>query len=135
MGRLPSPSPRSSIHSPVQRTTTLKMAFRLLLFGILLSAITQVLSSSLYRALSHLQLNGRADEKKDERAWKPPKPNGNLSLAQLPDARPKTAERKFSSKLVEDEISRISARIGDEALKRIFIKCVKCQASEACAYD
>ncbi|SNX83401.1 uncharacterized protein MEPE_02108 [Melanopsichium pennsylvanicum] len=49
-----------------------------------------------------------------------PEPNPSLPLDQLPDARPKTSERRFRSRLVEAEIRRISAKIADPAIKRIF---------------
>ncbi|KAN0063527.1 hypothetical protein ACQY0O_003974 [Thecaphora frezii] len=44
----------------------------------------------------------------------------SLPLDQLPDARPPKGHRRFVSKLVEAEIQRITAKIRDPALKRIF---------------
>ncbi|TKY86656.1 hypothetical protein EX895_004296 [Sporisorium graminicola] len=49
-----------------------------------------------------------------------PAPNPALPLDQLPDARPPVSSRRFRSRLVEAEIRRISAKITDPAVKRIF---------------
>ncbi|SJX61582.1 uncharacterized protein SRS1_12557 [Sporisorium reilianum f. sp. reilianum] len=49
-----------------------------------------------------------------------PVPNPSLPLDALPDARPAPAARRFRSRLVEAEIRRISAKIADPAVRRIF---------------
>lgn len=50
----------------------------------------------------------------------PPRPNPHLPLDKLPDARPPSHDRLFTSKLVEDELDRVSAEIKDEALRKIW---------------
>lgn len=54
--------------------------------------------------------------------FRAPKPDLGRPLDALPDARPPLAERKFTSKLVEDEIASVASRIKDKALRRIWMK-------------
>lgn len=65
--------------------------------------------------------DGRATEDAygdPEYTW--PEPNPSLPLSDLPDARPAVHARRFRSRLVEAEIRRITAKITDPAVKRIF---------------
>ncbi|EPQ26552.1 uncharacterized protein PFL1_05874 [Pseudozyma flocculosa PF-1] len=53
-------------------------------------------------------------------AYKFPPVKPDLPLDKLPNARPHKGKRRFVSKIVEAEIERITAKIRDPALKRIF---------------
>lgn len=54
-----------------------------------------------------------------EYTW--PEPNPSLPLDCLPNARPEVHKRRFRSRLVEAEIRRISAKIVDPAVRRVFV--------------
>lgn len=54
--------------------------------------------------------------------YKPPHPDPKRPLSKLPNARPRRQERKFVSQLVEEEIVRVSEKIKDSALRRIWQK-------------
>ncbi|SPO24682.1 uncharacterized protein UTRI_01648_B [Ustilago trichophora] len=74
--------------------------------------------------LNHL-ISRNADGRATEDAYGDPtytwpEPNPSLPLDSLPDARPEKSSRRFRSRLVEAEIRRITQKISDPALKRIF---------------
>ncbi|SPO22970.1 uncharacterized protein UTRI_01648 [Ustilago trichophora] len=74
--------------------------------------------------LNHL-ISRNADGRATEDAYGDPtytwpEPNPSLPLDSLPDARPEKSSRRFRSRLVEAEIRRITEKISDPALKRIF---------------
>ena len=62
-----------------------------------------------------LQANAAAE-------YNPPHPDPERPLSKLPNARPRRQERKFVSQLVEEEIVRVSEKIKDSALRRIWQK-------------
>lgn len=65
--------------------------------------------------------DGRATEDAyGDPEYKWPVVNASLALDSLPDARPAVSSRRFRSRLVEAEIRRITAKIADPAVKRIF---------------
>lgn len=65
--------------------------------------------------------DGRATEDAyGDPEYKWPEPNPSLPLDSLPNARPEASARRFRSRLVEAEIRRITAKIKDPAVKRIF---------------
>ncbi|GAC76459.1 hypothetical protein PANT_22d00037 [Moesziomyces antarcticus T-34] len=71
--------------------------------------------------LASRNADGRATEDAygdPEYTW--PEPNPTLPLDSLPDARPAVHQRRFRSRLVEAEIRRITDKIADPAVKRIF---------------
>lgn len=71
--------------------------------------------------LANRNADGRATEDAyGDPTYDYPNPNPNLPLDALPDARPAVSKRRFRSRLVEAEIDRITAKIADPALKRIF---------------
>lgn len=55
--------------------------------------------------------------------YTPPKPDPSLPLSKLPDARPPIQNRTFTSRLVEAELERVASRIGDKALRRLWLNC------------
>ncbi len=71
--------------------------------------------------LASRNADGRATEDAfgdPEYTW--PEPDPTLPLDSLPDARPAVQKRRFRSRLVEAEIRRITDKIADPAVKRIF---------------
>ncbi|KAI3475427.1 hypothetical protein L1887_63195 [Cichorium endivia] len=71
--------------------------------------------------LASRNADGRATEDAygdPEYTW--PEPDPTLPLDSLPDARPAVHQRRFRSRLVEAEIRRITDKIADPAVKRIF---------------
>lgn len=71
--------------------------------------------------LTSRNADGRATEDAygdPEYTW--PEPDPTLPLDSLPDARPAVHQRRFRSRLVEAEIRRITDKIADPAVKRIF---------------
>jgi len=51
-----------------------------------------------------------------------PKVDPSLPLDQLPNTRPQTKNRRFTSKIVDEEIDRVAEKITDPALKRLWQK-------------
>ena len=81
----------------------------------------QILGSSLHSPSLLAREPGMATtDAKGDPKYEAPEPDGNLPLNQLPDARPKQNKRRFVSKIVEAEIDRLSAKIKDPAVSRIF---------------
>ena len=64
--------------------------------------------------------NRATEDASGDPSYTPPTPNPSLPLDSLPDARPGPSSRRFRSRLVEAEIRRITSRIADPAIKRIF---------------
>ena len=97
------------------------LALSLALYSTTASSAPSTAQSAFLSTLTSRNADGRATEDAyGDPEYKWPEPNPSLPLDCLPDARPKTSDRRFRSRLVEAEIRRITAKISDPAVKRIF---------------
>ncbi|PWN50287.1 hypothetical protein IE53DRAFT_316075 [Violaceomyces palustris] len=96
---------------------------------LLVLALLLSVSSSQASPQRHLDLEARkkptlvTPDASGDPDYTPPPVRPHLPLDRLPDARPVQRKRRFVSKLVEDEIERLSSKIKDVALRRIWENC------------